>query len=46
VDLDLTTLYRVLLLGGLALFAAGQLIVRSTIRPSRRPDDLRQLWRW
>ena len=45
-DLDLTTLYRVLLLGGLALFAAGQVIVRSTLRPTRRPNDLRHLWRW
>jgi hypothetical protein len=45
-DFDLTTLYRVMLLGGLALFAAGQVIVRSTVRPSRRPNDLRQLWRW
>ena len=45
-DLDLTTLYRVLLLGGLALFAAGQIIVRSTLRPTRRPNDLRHLWRW
>ena len=32
-DWDLTTLYRVLLLGGIALFAAGQVIVRSTLRP-------------
>jgi hypothetical protein len=45
-DWDLTTLYRVLLLGGIALFAAGQVIVRSTVRPARRPNDLRQLWRW
>jgi hypothetical protein len=43
---DLTTLYRVLLLGGIALFAAGQVIVRTTLRPTRRPNDLRQLWRW
>jgi hypothetical protein len=45
-DFDLTTLYRVMLLGGLALFAAGQIIVRSTLRPTRRPNDLRHLWRW
>ena len=45
-DWDLTTLYRVLLLGGLALFVAGQVIVRSTVRPARRANDLRQLWRW
>jgi hypothetical protein len=45
-DWDVTTLYRVLLLGGIALFAAGQVIVRSTIRPTRRSNDLRQLWRW
>ncbi len=45
-DFDLTTLYRVTLLGGLALFAAGQIIVRSTLRPTRRPNDLRHLWRW
>jgi hypothetical protein len=45
-DWDLTNLYRVLLLGGIALFAAGQVIVRSTQRPVRRPNDLRQLWRW
>jgi hypothetical protein len=45
-DLDLTTLYRVMVLGGLALFAAGQIIVRSTLRPTRRPNDLRHLWRW
>ena len=45
-DWDVTTLYRVLLLGGIALFAAGQVIVRSTTRPSRRSNDLRQLWRW
>jgi hypothetical protein len=45
-DWDLTALYRVLLLGGIALFAAGQVIVRTTMRPSRRPNDLRQLWRW
>lgn len=45
-DLDLTTLYQVMLLGGLALFAAGQIVVRSTVRPSRRPNDLRHLWRW
>jgi hypothetical protein len=45
-DFDLTTLYRVMLLGGLLLFAAGQVVVRSTTRPSRRPNDLRQLWRW
>jgi hypothetical protein len=45
-DWDLTTLYRVLLLGGIALFAAGQVIVRTTLRPRRRSDDLRQLWRW
>jgi hypothetical protein len=45
-DWDLTTLYRVLLLGGIALFVAGQVIVRSTVRPTRRANDLRQLWRW
>ena len=45
-DWDVTTLYRVLLLGALALFAAGRLIVRSAVRPARRPNDLRQLWRW
>ena len=45
-DFDLTTLYRVMLLGGLALFAAGQVVVRSTLRPTRRPNDLRHLWRW
>jgi hypothetical protein len=45
-DWDLTNLYRVLLLGGIALFAAGQVIVRSTLRPVRRPNDLRPLWRW
>jgi hypothetical protein len=45
-DLDLTTLYRVMLLGGLALFAAGHVVVRSTLRPTRRPNDLRHLWRW
>jgi hypothetical protein len=45
-DFDLTTLYRVMLLSGLALFAAGQIIVRSTLRPTRRPNDLRHLWRW
>jgi hypothetical protein len=45
-DWDLTNLYRVLLLGGLALFVAGQVVVRLTLRPTRRPNDLRQLWRW
>ena len=45
-DWDVTTLYRVLLLGGAALFAAGQIVVRTTLRPRRRPTDLRQLWRW
>ena len=45
-DWDLTTLYRVLLLGGITLFAAGQIVVRSTVRPARRANDLRQLWRW
>ncbi|MDQ2649371.1 MAG: hypothetical protein M3Z03_07445 [Actinomycetota bacterium] len=45
-DWDLTNLYRVLLLGGIGLFAAGQVVVRSTLRPTRRPNDLRQLWRW
>jgi hypothetical protein len=45
-DWDVTTLYRVMLLGGIALFAAGQVIVRSTSRPVRRSNDLRQLWRW
>lgn len=45
-DWNLTTLYRVLLLSGIALFLAGQVIVRSTTRPSRRANDLRPLWRW
>jgi hypothetical protein len=45
-DWDVATLYRVMLLGGIALFAAGQIVVRSTLRPRRRPNDLRQLWRW
>ena len=45
-DWDVTTLYRVMLLGGIALFAAGQVVVRTTLRPRRRPTDLRQLWRW
>jgi hypothetical protein len=43
---DLTNLYRMLLLGGILLFAAGQVVVRTTLRPRRRPNDLRQLWRW
>ena len=45
-DFDLTVLYRTVLLGGLALFVAGQVIVRSALRPARRPNDLRHLWRW
>ena len=45
-DWDVTTLYRVMLLGGIALFAAGRVVVRTTLRPQRRPTDLRQLWRW
>lgn len=45
-DWDLTNLYRVLLLGGIGLFGAGQVVVRSTLRPTRRPNDLRTLWRW
>jgi hypothetical protein len=45
-DWDVTTLYRVLLLGGAALLAAGRVIVRTSIRPVRRATDLRKLWRW
>ncbi len=43
---SVTNLYRMMLLGGLLLFAAGQVVVRTTLRPRRRPNDLRQLWRW
>jgi hypothetical protein len=45
-DWDVTTLYRVLLVGGLALFAGSRLVVRSALRPVRRATDLRTLWRW
>ncbi len=45
-DWDLTDLYRVLLLGGAALFVAGRVVVRTSLRPIRRATDLRQLWRW
>jgi hypothetical protein len=43
---DLTTLYRVMLLGGGALLVAGRVVMRTSLRPNRRPTDLRQLWRW
>jgi hypothetical protein len=45
-DWDLTTLYRVLLAGGLAMFVASRLVVRAALRPVRRAADLRTLWRW
>jgi hypothetical protein len=45
-DWDVRTLYRVIFLGGAALFLAGQVVVRTSVRPHRRPTDLRQLWRW
>ncbi len=45
-DWDLTTTYRVLLLGGAALFVAGRVVVRTSLSPIRRATDLRQLWRW
>ena len=45
-DWDLTAAYRVLLLGGIALFVGGRMVMRSTTRPTRRPNDLRPLWRW
>jgi hypothetical protein len=45
-DWDVLALYRALLLGGLCLFAAGRVVIRSTGRTKRRPDDVRELWRW
>jgi hypothetical protein len=45
-DWDLTNTYRVLILGGAALFVAGRVVVRTSLRPIRRATDLRQLWRW
>ena len=45
-DWDVTTLYRLMLLGGIALFGAGRVVMRSSLRPQRRATDLRQLWRW
>jgi hypothetical protein len=45
-DWDVTTLYRLMLLGGIALFGAGRVVVRTSLRPQRRATDLRQLWRW
>ena len=45
-DWDLTNTYRVLLVGGAALFVAGRVVVRTSLRPIRRATDLRQLWRW
>ncbi|HJR26426.1 MAG TPA: hypothetical protein VJ804_13200, partial [Acidimicrobiales bacterium] len=45
-DWDMTGLYRAMLLGGAALFVAGRVVVRTSLRPIRRATDLRQLWRW
>jgi hypothetical protein len=45
-DWDVADLYRLMLLGGLALFVAGRVVVRTSLRPQRRATDLRQLWRW
>ncbi len=45
-DWDVTTLYRLMLIGGIALFGAGRVVVRTSLRPQRRATDLRQLWRW
>jgi hypothetical protein len=45
-DWDVTTLYRLMLVGGIALFGAGRVVVRTSLRPQRRATDLRQLWRW
>ena len=45
-DWDVDDLYLVMLLGGVALFVAGRLVVRTSLRPVRRASDLRQLWRW
>jgi hypothetical protein len=45
-DWDVDDLYLVMLLGGVALFVAGRVVVRTSLRPIRRATDLRQLWRW
>jgi hypothetical protein len=45
-DWNVTTLYRLMLLGGIALFGAGRVVMRASLRPQRRATDLRQLWRW
>ena len=45
-DWDVDDLYLVMLLGGVALFVAGRVVVRTSLRPIRRASDLRQLWRW
>ena len=45
-DWDVTTLYRVLLAGGVALLVGSRLVVRAALRPARRATDLRTLWRW
>jgi hypothetical protein len=45
-DWQVEDLYLVMLLGGVALFVAGRVVVRTSLRPIRRASDLRQLWRW